>query len=562
MDGRELLRAMILAGGLAACEVVPGPPPEPAATGPPDAAADRPEVVEPGGAPASQSPIDWTVAGDCLERLEILRAAAAQGALAPDQRTGIAVAVQDDGSERFWPTARPSFVSADLPLEIRASARSSTLEPCAIEIGRPRDLEVERQTVAREQVASAYQTGARSERNPEYELAKARVEQLERQAKQRGPGIISVGDPMLDLIGTIVGGVLSGFSEYGEERDLEEALAELAQTPRTLEHPTYRPYRFERTVVRASKRAVVPVTLHDRARGRSWRTELRQHEFREFQILDGLDPRDRDYEQHHAASITPWDLDQWAERPPELRLSSVVAGLAAADEGADRTQVAAGDADFGSLVPPRAGDPSDDLRRVKGAAPMPAAFTPSAVEGSGSRGREAVRPDGDLRSASVVRVAAGGRTGTGFYVRPDLVLTTQRLAGDAMLIDLTTAAGDKVAGLLAASDPGRGLALVQIPKPGLPVTLGAGSFNGMTLEVPNGRRTLPVVPVNRAGAMLHVRTSRPVPDDLMGAPVFLDQAVVGVLSSRGEAPGELLVVRASEILDFLGRYAGPSSAAR
>ena len=80
-------------------------------------------------------------------------------------------------------------------------------------------------------------------------------------------------------------------------------------------------------MVRAQKQAVVPIALLD-AGGRELRSaELRQHERREFFVLQGLDPRDRDYEQHRSSSMSRADLARWARTPPALRLSSVAIAL-------------------------------------------------------------------------------------------------------------------------------------------------------------------------------------------------------------------------------------------
>ncbi len=563
MDTLLRLAACALAGLATACQGAPGPSqPEAAATSPPETAADRPEAIEIGDAPTMGPGIDWASAGDCRARLRLLHAAATGGALTADARPPITVVVHGPAHERPWPLEVASFVSLDLPLETQASASAAPREPCLIEIGPPHDLEAEHRTVAYEQVASEYQSGARSERNPEYDAVKSRVEQSERRLKDGKPGVLKVGDPMLDLIGILVGGVLSGFSDYGEEQELEDAMAELVRTPRTLERPTYRPYGFERTVVHAARRAVVPAVLRDRARAREWRTLLNQQEFRELRILDGLDPRDRDYEEHRAGSITKQDLEQWVRRPPELRLSSVVAALIDAEVADPATLVASAKAAPDRASPHVAAEPSEDLVALKGPSSTVVGFTAPGLEHPGAAAEDAGGAWGDPRLGSIVGVVAGARSGTGFYVRSDLVVTTHRLAGNATVVDLTTAGGQKVPGLLAAADPERDLALVQIPKPGTPVVLGAGPLGGPVLVVLGDEgRAIPVeLAAGPGSGMLRVRSARFLHDGLIGAPVFLDRTVIGVLSSAAGRPNEMLVVPASAILEFVGRHAGPVAA--
>jgi len=82
---------------------------------------------------------------------------------------------------------------------------------------------------------------------------------------------------------------------------------------------------------------------------------------------------------------------------------------------------------------------------------------------------------------SVVVIRAGSAAGLGFYVRKDMVLTTQELVGVTSVVDVTTAAGATVPALVAAIDPARGLALLQVPQPGPAVILDDGRASAATL---------------------------------------------------------------------------------
>ena len=195
-----------------------------------------------------------------------------------------------------------------------------------LRIGPPRDQSAAHRAVDVQDVRSAYESGLRSERNPDYDAAQLAHREARDDAKGRHQ-VVRVGDPLLDLVGTTVGGLLGTLDRRVREGEVDDAAAELAATPRSHDRAVYRPYSFERVVVRAQKQAVVPVALLD-ARGRELRaTELRQHERRELFVLHGLDPRDRDYEQHRSSSMTQADLARWARTPPALRLSSVAIAL-------------------------------------------------------------------------------------------------------------------------------------------------------------------------------------------------------------------------------------------
>ena len=153
-------------------------------------------------------------------------------------------------------------------------------------------------------VASEYQSAVRSEKNPDYDAAQARLKEAERETKRRGPSILRVGDPMLDLVGLVVGGVIAAFDQVGSNDDVGDALAALKETPRSRDRPVYRAYEFERSTVRAGKEATIGVALRDVRHARIWRSEVRQREMRELAVLEGLDPRDRDYEQHRAGALS------------------------------------------------------------------------------------------------------------------------------------------------------------------------------------------------------------------------------------------------------------------
>ena len=138
---------------------------------------------------------------------------------------------------------------------------------------------------------------------------------------------MGVGDPMLDLVGLMVGGVIAAFDQVGSDDGLEDALAALKETPRSRDRPVYRAYEFERRTVRAGKEATIGVALRDLERGRTWRSEVRQREMRQLFVLEGLDPRDRDYEQHRAGAMSQQEFEHWQRQPPQLPMSALVAAL-------------------------------------------------------------------------------------------------------------------------------------------------------------------------------------------------------------------------------------------
>ena len=314
-SGPPALVTICLAGLLAGCQTkAPDPPPSPAGHLP-SQAGPRPSRP---GRRRSIGP-----------RRRIARPSSAcsskrreAGHWRPDERAPIAVVLPGPADRLDWLASSSVTMAADLPLEVHQRTDPAIpAAPCLLIVDPARDQKVGQRLIGQETVRSLYESGTRSERNPEYDAAQLRVRQAERAADEKGPGVLRVGDPLLDLFGLLVGGVISGFSQGGREREVDDAMSTLAATPRSVEQPVYRPYQFERQTILAGKEATVPVALVDRANQRLWRAQLHRRERRQFEILDGLDPRDRDYEKYSSASISRQDFERWQNEPPELELS-------------------------------------------------------------------------------------------------------------------------------------------------------------------------------------------------------------------------------------------------
>jgi S1-C subfamily serine protease len=573
--------------------------------------------------PAAQ-PVDWAQAGDCLEQLRVLQAAIERGTLAEGDRPPVALLVPERGPLERWLEPDDEMVVADLPL-IMDPARAARAS-CTLEILPAQDVRAEIREVGREEVLSLLQTGVRTERNPEYDVAAARVRQAEREMRDDGPKLLRVGDPMLDLIGIMVGGVLSGFGQIGDHQDVDAALAELANTPRSTERPVHRPYEFERTVLRGWREASFPVELVDRQRGQAWRAELRQREMRELYLLDGLDPRDQNYEQHRATSITRNGLERWRQEPPPVRLSGVVAALLdgrsgpsvvehhvetapspiARPEQGEVEPVGSGEPWLEKLEPPQS-EFDDEVRILGGSArddadgsqgvdvglePLadtrPSHRRPAARDRSDSRyeraaaaprrevsetnGRPGLQAAAGPEAAGVVGVNLGEQAGSGFYVAPYTVLTSARLLGHASVIDVTTAEGTIVPGLISHVDRARDLALIQVPKQGTALRLHGGPLpepgtavaaighgrSRSALAIPGILNPGPAAPAGLdLAALVHIESEMPADAAAAGGPVQHGGEVIAVISDSGPGRG-FLAIPVSEVLELL-KDAGPAA---
>ncbi|MCE3249453.1 MAG: hypothetical protein K0R41_3278 [Geminicoccaceae bacterium] len=177
--------------------------------------------------------------------------------------------------------------------------------------------------------------------------------------------------------------------------------------------------------------------------------------------------------------------------------------------------------------------PEDDARR-----PAARAIAP------------AIAPAGDPRSSSIVRLAAGARSGSGIYVRPDLVLTTAQMVEGASVVDVMTA------DLVQVARPGRPVMLHDGPPlaPGQPVealALGADSGTNLSQGRYEGSSAPGVAGPGFTGLVSMHGPAAPV--ERLAMPWFAGDALIGL---AGGAPfenpdGSIGVVGSSAIRDFL-----------
>jgi hypothetical protein len=574
----------VLAGALASCQA---PVPDAAPRAAPIAAAKTAE--QSAGSPVT--PIDWAGAGDCLDQLRLVRTAAQGGRLDKAQAPPFAIVRGTPTTSLEWVSAPTVPLVADLPLEsYEDQAAAVAAAPCLLLVEQPSDLRAAHRVVDFQNVASLYQTGVRTERNPDYDVAQANLKEAQRENKRRGLSILQVGDPLLDLIGMLVGGVIATFDQFGSDGDLEAKLAALKETPRSQDRPVYRAYEFERSTVRAGKEATIPIALRDVKRDRIWRAQLRQREMRQFSVIEGLDPRDRDYEQHRAGAFSWEEFDHWQGEPPQLPYSALIAALV--DPGANDSapqmhgpelvadaipgtrQIGASAAEVAPLpllaaIEPQGGpDATSRLAAETSREALPPAWPDLRPHSqNGARAEPSVFAAArDPRTASLVRLETDSHKGSGFYVKPRLIATTADLVGTASMVDVTTSDGEKVLGLVVYTDPARDLAVVHVPRSGRPAVLSRASAlaPGQTVDVlellGHDRARMTIAPVRQAtsegttgAAQVELAGAPATP----GAPVFVNERAVGLIadqdgSRRSVMPiDDLAAILASEPLAAL-----------
>ena len=428
------------------------------------AASSEPDLApEALAAEPTMAAIDWSPGQNCLAMLSTLETALAKGTITGLDDTPFILISDGPAAHggRWSSFGNTATLSSGRPSD-------SSEARCVLRVGRASEQESDHKVLDREQVRSRYQSGTRSEKNPAYEVAKARLRQAEKAAKPGKSSIIKVGDPLLDLVGTVVGGALTGFGQWGSGDQLEEALDTLMATPPSIEHPIYKSYHFERARVRASREATLPVTLTDRRLQRSWKASLRRLEHRELFLLSGLDRQDEDYARHSEDSVTKDGLRQWLAEAPSPSLADVTAVLLQRSSTApiDRVALSIDDAETADEA-----HPSDDI--FLDAAALPDALSLRDVYHNDIQSS----PPETGHAISRIRIIGEKASAEGVFIAPQFILSPSDVIGGRGLVDIEDRPGHVALGLVASVDHGLGLALIQAPLTGRPVAVGRSALS-------------------------------------------------------------------------------------
>jgi hypothetical protein len=311
-------------------------------------------------------PVAWPKAAGCREiAAEIGRLPPAAAARLDPATAPLALAVRDG------PTPLPpaETVSLDLPLPVDdGSAR------CVLVVApAPTVRAAPRRPLAHEIVRSTYRVAGGGRPNPDYRRLQ---QELRRVDRSEDIDFLATGDPGIDLIGLIAGGVLQGIDAALMGRAEAGLRAELAATPPTVAEPRWEPYSFEVTTIEATRSGRLRVQLVDRASDRAWSLDEPVVERRRFRVAAGRRARDRGLlEGGGDGLVAMTTVAVWEQEGLRPNLTWLVAALGART-GPGR-QVAEIEATAPAAGPAGSGDPSD--------VPSPVGAVESAIGADGVR---------------------------------------------------------------------------------------------------------------------------------------------------------------------------------
>jgi serine protease Do len=399
---------------------------------------------------------------------------------------------------------------------------------------------------------STYLAGYRTEPNPEYNLSQSRLSmaQTNMQTAQMGMMTTPQNQPCVGF--ACLAQSMAAWNAQAKvaaaQDTMHQAMLNLQKTPMTLQVPVYKPYRYDVASIKSSKNMTVHYYVIDRRKSSYFKSTFDVAEKKTFSVAFATHNKDPEIETIKGRHASERDVSDWEAKASTVRLSQIAEHYV---ENAKESKPLPSHVAFRSMV----------LRDKN------KAIATHSVQ------KYDARPLNDPRfdHVVVVMVPNAKSLGTGFYVRPDIVLTNWHVVENAKFIEMKTYNGRETFGKVYASDISRDLALIKVQARGKPVqfytkkTLDLGKTveaighpKGLEFSISHGvvsavRRADPVVlPGGTRDKVLFIQTDAAINHGNSGGPLFMGNKVIGV-NTQGRTDGQNLsfAVHYSEVQTFL-----------
>jgi serine protease Do len=403
-----------------------------------------------------------------------------------------------------------------------------------------------RRVATQEKVKSQYQSSVRYEPNPArttrqiaVQSAQANVQQVEIQAST---GCIGCG-----LIPAIIhAGIMNGKREEARQA-LTAAIASLEAEPVNLEKPVWTDYEFNRAHIDAKKVMSINYYVMDLRERSYFKSFVTVNESQGFVVPYKIHDKDRNRASHIAGAQREKDVETFETAPVAIKLTEILNHYQG-NRGESKKL------------------PSPSVLRaemLKDKNTQLAKYRENTFD---------ARPLNDPRFDSVVVVYnPQGGVGSGFFVRPDLVLTNYHVIENAKFVEMKMYDRQETFGKVVKTDVGLDLALVRVQQRGKPVRfysrrdvdLGVASEvighpNGLNFSITRGvisaLRKLPSTYAPGGKEILFVQTDAAINPGNSGGPLFIEDEVVGLNTqklAKVEVEGLGFAIHFSEINTFL-----------
>ena len=410
-----------------------------------------------------------------------------------------------------------------------------------------------REIFKRDVVESEFQSSSRTEPNPEYNIMQNNVDNARQELMRAQMEKMSADSQYCSgygCIGKAIAQVAAAAVVNKRNQGLQQAMGRLSQTPMTLEIPVYSPYQFNRTGVRASKTMTVNYYIIDYVAKTYYAGVFDASQRKDFTVVYNLHDKDRNHLTNLSGSDTEGDVVKFEETPIAVALSNII-------------EQSLSDASNHKPLPSDERIMSDMLERK------------NQVLAELAKKRFDAKPMADdKRFQSVVVVHyPGGKGGSGFFVRDDLVVTNFHIIEGAKFIEMKMFNGQETFGKVIESDIRLDLALIKtqarwnpvvlydnqtLPLGGTVEAIGhpSGFEFSITRGIISGLREIMSTYAPGGKPILFIQTDAAINPGNSGGPLFLGDKVIGVNTQKVASisiEGLGFAIHFSELADFLSR---------
>jgi len=354
--------------------------------------------------------------------------------------------------------------------------------------------------------------------------------------------------------------VAIGINAAEEERDkaqseVQSIMSRLNASSPMIEVPLKRPYSYEVASVKASKTMTVHYYVIDRQKKRYFKSTFDVVENKDFGVAYRIEDSDPNKKNHASKHDTEATVADWEAQPSTIKLSQLVGHYI--DNQKDTRPL----------------KNIEELRRVmiKDRNTAVAKYKENTFE-------ESTASDPRFDSVVVIYMPDGG-LGSGFFVRPDIVMTNYHVVEEGDFAELKMHDEQETFGKVIARDAGLDLALIKVQSRGKPARLYSKNKIelGSTVEVighPRGYefsitrgvvsavRRATTANLNPGPKVLQVQIDAASSPGNSGGPVFLGDNVISIISwgrvDRGSY-GLTFSIHHSEAQQFLKDALGSGS---
>ncbi len=410
-----------------------------------------------------------------------------------------------------------------------------------------------REIVRRDVVKSEFQSSTRTEPNPDYNIMQNIVNIARQEVMRAQMEKMSIDNQYCYSFGCIAKGLAQVAAVAvlaKKENDLRQAMGSLSQTPMTLEVPVYSPYQFNRMGIRASKTMTVNYYLVDFVGKTYYTGAFDTSERKDFIVLYNLHDKDKNYHSNLSGSNPEKDVTKFEEIPLTVDLSKIIEQ--SLSDTSNHKPLTSDEQIMSDMVE----------RKNRALAEL-------------AKKRFDTKPAADdKRFQSVVIVHhPGGKTGSGFFVSDDLVITNFHVIEGAKFIEMKMFDGQETFGKVIESDIRLDLAIIKTQSRGIPVVLydnqtlplggtveAIGHPSGLEFSITrgiiSGLREIPSTYAPGGKPIRFIQTDAAINPGNSGGPLFLNNKVIGVNTQKVASiavEGLGFAIHFSELADFLSR---------